>query len=188
MKQIVIEMNDDEFEQLKSILNDVNIHNVVKMCLKRIVNEESIDFLFSDSKYISNTTPTLIRKPISPHRPALCQNQMGKEQAISIFREHGHYLKINNTTFASINTSVDSYWANPNYSLLKREWALILNDWGKRILYLIIIPPNSIDKSQLVARNDRNAFNIEIEYNDQLFTDKRSGYSFKQFLADEINY
>ena len=82
-----------------------------------------------------------------------------------------------------------NYWSNPNFSVLEEDWTLILNDWVNQILYLFRIPRNSISASELVGRNDQpDLIDIQILEDNPNFVDRRSDFSFRQFLVDEINY
>ena len=64
-----------------------------------------------------------------------------------------------------------------------------MNDWVNRKLYLFRIPAKTISAQDLVARNDKpNLIDIQILDDNPSFIDKRSDYSFKRFLVDNIDY
>ena len=116
------------------------------------------------------------------------RGEMRKRSSIDLFRHKG-YNVYGTITYASKNRATRNYWANPNFEYLNEDWWLILNDWYNRKLYLFQIPRNSISEEDLVSRNDQpNLIDLQIYENDPNFTDMRSGYSFKRFLVDEIDY
>ena len=113
---------------------------------------------------------------------------MRKRIAVNMFRAKGATL-YGTISYSSKNRTTFNYWSNPNFDYLGEDWSLILNDWVNRKLYLFQIPRNSISYSELVGRNDQpNLIDLQIYENDPNFTDMRSGYSFRRFLADEIDY
>jgi hypothetical protein len=107
---------------------------------------------------------------------------------MKMFRERGKYID-KNVTYSSKNRTTYNYWANPEFSVLKEDWTLILNDWVNLKLYLFRIPAKAISPQELVARNDKpNLIDIQILEDNSSFVDRRSEYSFRKYLVDEINY
>ncbi len=103
---------------------------------------------------------------------------------MKMFRERGKYID-KNVTYSSKNRTTYNYWANPEFSVLKEDWTLILNDWVNRKLYLFRIPAKAISPQELVARNDKpNLIDIQILEDNPSFVDRRSEYSFRDFLID----
>ena len=116
------------------------------------------------------------------------QKSMTKGRAIRLILHEGYHIAPN-VTFASKNRGAYNYWANPETSLLKSDWSLILNDWISKKLYLFTIPANSIKLSELTTRTDKQyLIDLQIMYEDETFTDNRSGYSFAKFLTKKFNY
>ena len=73
--------------------------------------------------------------------------------------------------------------------MLKTDWTLILNDWVNRKLYLFRIPAKTISAHELIGRNDKpNLIDIQILEDNPSFVDRRSEYSFRRFLIDQIDY
>ncbi len=117
------------------------------------------------------------------------RNTLTKSEAIEIFAKRNYTLWPSRTTFASKNSSMKSYWANPSVGLLKKNWHLILNDWKNRILYLFFIPAYSISLAEIKKRGDNpEKIDLQIGYKNPTFTDSRSGYKFLKYKVDEINY
>jgi len=117
-------------------------------------------------------------------------NKITKNEALQILRRNGISC-YGNVTFSSLNKTTPSYWANPKFTYLERPWTLILNDWVRRKLYVFQIPANSISADELVSRGDldnSHLIDIQIEYNNANFRERRSGYFFKKYLCSEIEY
>lgn len=155
----------------------LDIKTAINAMLKRVVKEESVDFLIEDktkSQYVTYT--------------ACVDEKMTKSKAIQAFKREGFELS-SNITFASKNKGVDKYWANPNFDALDMDWYLILNDWSKQKMHLFMIPARSVNKSSLVCRADKPyQIDIQILYDDIDFTDDRSKISFSKFLKHTIEY
>ena len=92
-------------------------------------------------------------------------------------------------TFASKNETIDTYWANPRFTLLDKDWTLILNDWNLEELHVFRIPAHTIEKTRLKPRKDHpEKIHLEIQYGDPDFTDKRSGVRFGPYLVTSVKY
>lgn len=112
---------------------------------------------------------------------------MDKKKAIALFYRNG-YNFCSNVTFSS-KTGPDCYWANPKIEFLHGDWDLILRDWIDKKLYLFRIPANTIYLDQIKTRSDQpNKIDLQIQYKDPTFTDKRSGVSFRPFFIKELDY
>ena len=56
-------------------------------------------------------------------------------------------------------------------------------------MYLMKIPANSVDKSDVRTRTDKNfLIDLRIQCDDLKFTDLASGFQFHKFLVATINY
>lgn len=112
---------------------------------------------------------------------------MDKKKAIALFHQNGYNL-CSNVTFSS-KTGPDYYWGNPQIKFLQRDWNLILKDQINKKLYLFRIHANAIHLSQIKTRSDQpNKIDLQIQYKDLAFTDKRSGVSFRPFFIKELDY
>lgn len=215
---LTIELNEDLIKDANEILETsyLDVQTVIGILLRRIVKEQSVTFLFpaKDKKpesvkakpdelpdnildidiidddigqhtyrvQDSDTINTIntIRYPI--------QKSMTKGRAIRLILNEGYHIA-SNVTFASKNRGSYNYWANPETSLLKSDWSLILNDWISKKLYLFTIPANSIKLFELTTRSDKQyLIDLQIMYEDETFTDNRSGYSFVKFKTGEFSY
>jgi len=122
--------------------------------------------------------------------PSFRNGKITKTMAISMFRHEGYdrYF-LGNVTFSSSNSSTQKYWANPSINYLENDWTIVLNNTEKRELYLLFIPAYSLKESDLVVRADKKELiDIQIQYNDPLFTDTRSKHMFGDYLIATITY
>lgn len=129
------------------------------------------------------------KKPITT-KANKSANRMSKNEAIALFRQQGYTnLNNSNTTFSSQNSNNDRYWANPNIALLNSDWWLILNDIDNSRLSLFHIPAQTITEDLVVVRADnQNLMDIQINYDDNEFTDSRSDIPFATWLETSIDY
>lgn len=199
-KQIQLELDENLINDVTNVLDYVglDIKTAIKMFLTRVTKERGVTFLFNqpkqDNQSYSNTKNyddvpyDMSIGNIGSRNLASGNDKMTKSRAIRLFLNNGNKIA-RAVTFASKNRSAYNYWANPNLEILDEEWSLILNDNKKSILYLFSIPAGAIRKSQLTPRSDiPNLVDLQIMYNDNTFTDNRSGYSFAKFLIADINY
>lgn len=191
MEKIFVEIHEDTLNQVNNVLNDLglDIENAIRMFLRRIVRDQSVAFVLNNNGNISGiSTPFTESNASQSDTTKIDRGEMRKMLAIKMFKERGKIID-KSVTYSSKNRTTYNYWSNPNFSVLNENWSLILNDWVNRKLYLFNIPSRSISASQLVPRNDqKDLIDIQILENDPNFVDKRSGFSFKCFLADEIDY
>lgn len=127
-----------------------------------------------------------------------------KSGAINLFRQDLSYtdMSTHNTVFASKNSYAKNYWGNPRGELLKKDWYLILNDKPNSRLYLFFIPRDEFKaiyltekdfmksgEKFLIRRSDKpGLIDLQIEYDDELFTDNRSGQKFFAYYKKQLNY
>lgn len=109
------------------------------------------------------------------------------EQACELFKKNGYTIHPN-YAWASKNSTLDVYWANPDISFLENNWSLVLNDRLNRTLYLFDIGANSIARGELKERKDRNDINLNIIYGDEQFRDRDTKFSFRRFLTAKLPY
>ena len=72
---------------------------------------------------------------------------------------------------------------------LHENWNLILEDYINHKFYYFRIPANSISQNSIKVRSDKpNQIDLQIMYNDNNFTDYRSGISFAKWLIKSESY
>lgn len=121
---------------------------------------------------------------------AVFQNKstLSKQDIKNLCKKNGFFIR-GYYTKASKNSSQNNYWANPNIKYLSRDWYLVLDDYINNALYCFIIPAASIKENQVKLRNDKPyQIDLQIQYNDQFFTDLRSKITFDKWLIKKINY
>ena len=190
MKKIIIEVQEDTLDQATGILEDLglDVESAVRMFLKRIVKEQSLAFVLPSASTIKSSQPIVEPVANKAEMSKVNRGEMRKSLAIKLFRERGKFID-RNVTYSSKNRTTYNYWSNPNFSSLNEDWTLILNDWVNHKLYLFRIPSNSIHASQLVGRNDQpDLIDIQILEDNPNFIDRRSEFSFRRFLVDQIDY
>ena len=191
MKKVFIEIQEDTLNQVNNVLDDLglDIESAIRMFLRRIVRDQSVAFVLNNNGTIASVPqPIIENNTFQSDVVKIDRGEMRKMLAIKMFKERGKIID-KNVTYSSKNRTTYNYWSNPNFSVLDENWSLILNDWVNLKLYLFNIPSRSISASQLVPRNDqKDLIDIQILENDPNFVDKRSGFGFKRFLADEIDY
>lgn len=191
MKKIVIEVQEDTLDQATGVLEDLglDVESAVRMFLKRVVKDQSVAFVLPNANAVRVSKSVVERvAPQTTETVKVDRGEMRKTLAVKMFKERGRYID-KNVTYSSKNRTTYNYWSNPNFSVLEEDWTLILNDWVNQKLYLFRIPRNSISASELVGRNDQpDLIDIQILEDNPNFVDRRSDFSFRQFLVDEINY
>lgn len=189
-KQIQLELDENLIAEATTIFDyfGLDMQTGIKMFLTRVAKDKSVTFLFGQLNQLQ-VQPQATHKLINEDEPATKDEfKITKSGAIRLFLNKGQRIA-RTVTFASKNRSAYNYWANPNFEVLNEDWSLILNDNKRRILYLFFIPAYTISKSQLNPRADiPELIDLQIMYNDSTFTDNRSGFSFVQFLTNEIDY
>lgn len=204
MQTLSISVDEEILAQATPVIEDMGLtlSSAIQVFLKKVAREQSIDFVLIRRDLPFSPAPSpeqSINEKEEPARGAYPaptvesaiktdRGEMRKRLAVNMFRAKGATL-YGTITFSSKNRTTFNYWSNPNFDYLNEDWSLILNDWINRKLYLFQIPRNSISYTELVGRNDQpNLIDLQIYENDPNFTDMRSGYSFKRFLVDEIDY
>ena len=166
------------YDEVSNISNKygMTIEDVISVFLARVKQEQSLDFLLNTrGNKMGN-----IRVGVS--------NEMTKTRAMNLFILKGFEFS-EYTVFASKNRTAYNYWANVDIHYLNHDWFFILNNWEEKELYLFKIPANSLTKYDIVTRNDKpNTIDLQIIFEDPLFTDSRSGVSFKKYLIEKVNY
>ena len=190
MKKIIIEVQEDTLDQATGVLEDLglDVESAVRMFLKRVVKDQSVAFVLPSANTVRAPQPVVERVAPQTETVKTDRGEMRKTLAVKMFRERGRYID-KNVTYSSKNRTTYNYWSNPNFSVLEEDWTFILNDWVNRKLYLFRIPRNSISASELVGRNDQpDLIDIQILEDNPNFVDRRSEFSFRRFLIDEMDY
>ena len=191
MKKIIIEVQEDTLDQATGVLEDLglDVESAVRMFLKRVVKEQSVAFVLPNVNAVGISKPVVERVASQTTEAVkVDRGDMRKTLAIKMFKERGRYID-KNVTYSSKNRTTYNYWSNPNFAFLNEDWTLILNDWVNHKLYLFRVPRNSISDSELIGRNDQpDLIDIQIQDDNPNFVDIRSGFSFRQFLVDQIDY
>jgi hypothetical protein len=142
------------------------------------------------SPIINNINIHILKKgvtlPVSPS-PSI-KGSISKDDAIRICELNG--LNLNGkVTFSSLNKGPNTYWANPNVSVLSQNWWLLLNDTKDCRLHVLNITADSIKISQLKVRNDApEKIDLQIRFDDKSFKDNRSGLEFEKWFVKTIPY
>ena len=191
MKKIIIEVQEDTLDQATGVLEDLglDVESAVRMFLKRVVKEQSVAFVLPSVNAVGVSKPVVERVASQTTEAVkVDRGDMRKTLAIKMFKERGRYID-KNVTYSSKNRTTYNYWSNPNFDFLNEDWTLILNDWVNHKLYLFRVPRNSISDSELIGRNDQpDLIDIQIQDDNPNFVDIRSGFCFRQFLVDQIDY
>ena len=190
MGKVIIEIQDEILHQATEIIEELglDVESSIRVFLKRVVREHSLAFVLSNSTGNGIPNQVVEGRVLKAEAPKIDRGEMRKSLAMKMFRERGKYID-RNITYSSKNRTTYNYWANPDFASLEEDWTLILNDWVNRKLYLFRIPAKTISAQDLVARNDKpNLIDIQILDDNPSFIDKRSDYSFKRFLVDNIDY
>ena len=190
MGKVIIEIQDEILHQATEIIEELglDVESSIRVFLKRVVREHSLAFVLSNSTGNGIPNQVVEGRVLKAESPKIDRGEMRKSLAMKMFRERGKYID-RNITYSSKNRTTYNYWANPDFASLEEDWTLILNDWVNRKLYLFRIPAKTISAQDLVARNDKpNLIDIQILDDNPSFIDKRSDYSFKRFLVDNIDY
>jgi antitoxin component of RelBE/YafQ-DinJ toxin-antitoxin module len=188
--KVIIEIQDEILHQATEIIEELglDVESSIRVFLKRVVREHSLAFVLSNSTGNGISNQVAEGRVLKAEAPKIDRGEMRKSLAMKMFRERGKYID-RNITYSSKNRTTYNYWANPDFAALEEDWTLILNDWVNRKLYLFRIPAKTISAQDLVARNDKpNLIDIQILDDNPSFIDKRSDYSFKRFLVDNIDY
>ena len=120
-------------------------------------------------------------------RPIELESSIKKSEAIAALRKVG-VLVPKQCTFASLNKNGRYYWANPDVSVLKSDWWIILNDGRRREFHCFMVKGDTLSETQFWIRKDRNAIDFEIIYGSSTFIDRRSKISFAPWLVKTVKY
>ena len=181
MKEITLELDDVVYEKAKKQFEElgVDIKPGLVYLIEEFVDENSVDCK-------SNKRQKMTNNEIQSHKLTIAI-------AVNLFYGFGEIIDSSYCTFSSRGdigkSNYNFFWANPNIQLLNNDWYLILNDKYLKKMYLMKIPANSVDKSDVRTRTDKNfLIDLRIQCDDLKFTDLASGFQFHKFLVATINY
>ena len=181
MKEITLELDDVVYEKAKKQFEElgVDIKPGLVYLIEEFVDENSVDCK-------SNKRQKMTNNEIQSHK-------LTKAIAVNLFYGFGEIIDSSYCTFSSRGdigkSNYNFFWANPNIQLFNNDWYLILNDKYLKKMYLMKIPANSVDKSDVRTRTDKNfLIDLRIQCDDLKFTDLASGFQFHKFLVATINY
>ena len=181
MKEITLELDDVVYEKAKKQFEElgVDIKPGLVYLIEEFVDENSVDCK-------SNKRQKMTNNEIQSHK-------LTKAIAVNLFYGFGEIIDSSYCTFSSRGdigkSNYNFFWANPNIQLLNNDWYLILNDKYLKKMYLMKIPANSVDKSDVRTRTDKNfLIDLRIQCDDLKFTDLASGFQVHKFLVATINY
>ena len=86
----------------------------------------------------------------------------------------------------------DEYWANPNVTLLSKDWYIVLNDNKNHVLTVLRIPENTFrlknaEQPGLMVRAARpDAIDLNILCD--TIIDRRSGIEFTPYVVQKVPY
>ena len=96
-------------------------------------------------------------------------------------------------SYAKMQEKKNVFWINPDVSLVKTNWMLVLNNQKDRIIYILEVPANTFKCSLtkeinvLRIRPDKPIY-IDLNINCKTFIDVGSKLSFKEFIVKTITY
>ncbi|MCK9181869.1 MAG: hypothetical protein M0P13_03170 [Fibrobacteraceae bacterium] len=167
-------------EEIKNEMTDAKIKFALKQwLLSKKYDSKDIDTAFSEIEIFVKG---------KKQKSTSNDGKSKKVQTIQLCRVNSLY-PTKNTTYASLNSGVDSYWANPRTKCLEKDWWLLLNDTEKKRLHVFKIPAGDIKRHQVIERTDKPGFiDIQIRYSSSDFEDGRSHVKFKKWLVQTIQY
>ena len=122
----------------------------------------------------------------------LAIGKRAKADAIAFLATKGIDLKSNQTTYAVRSDDKADYWANPQTSLLDKDWDIVLNNNVDMELIVLHVPAKtfSIDPSapsRLFTRADKTEL-IDMRLDLKTFIEKRSKLDFSKYVVSKIKY
>ena len=144
--------------------------------------------VFSDAKTLK--AGTLIKT--LDVKTKLAIGKRAKTDAMKFLAEKGIELKNSHTTYAVKSEDKNECLANPQTSMLDKEWDIILNNNLDMELILLHIPAGTFalkkgKKSGLVIRADKPEL-IDLRMDLETFVERRSGIDFSKYVFKKIKY
>ncbi len=166
------------FSSLEEFMQKLTIAKILSSCKAGKTNDQA-------PMSALNEIPTPYRQPLKTATPS---SKLSKTGAVALCKKH--QIPLNSTvTFASTNSTSKVYWANPNISVLTKNWTLILNDKTNRKLHVFNIQAGTIQVKQLKTRADKpSAIDLQIAYGNKRFQDSRSKFEFAPYYVQTLSY
>ena len=144
--------------------------------------------VFNDTKTVK--AGTLIKT--LDVKTKLAIGKRAKADAMKFLADKGIELKNNLTTYAVKSEDKNECWANPQTSLLDKEWDIILNNNLDMELILLHIPAGSFylkkgKKAGLVVRADKPEL-IDLRIDLETFVERRGGLDFSGYVVKKVKY
>lgn len=164
---------------------------------------ENIEIIIKQKNVIEVTSSGNIKRvrtsPTIRNKTSSTENKLSKSQSIAIINK---YLSINNLpkiysrdiVFSNKNSANDKWWFEPKPSIFEHSFALVLNDYQSKKLFVFNIPAKRFypPTDYFYYREKENRLSITIEgYDTRNFIDKLKNHnpvSFKEFLSHKIPY
>jgi hypothetical protein len=176
----------DENVLFKYISNEKFYNEILKPTIVKSINDSDTNELFIRSIILNSIFEKIKPSPINPG--PYPTNKLKQSEAIILCNTNGINIA-GNVTFASKNKGKNTYWANPSIEYLVHDWWLLLNDYIQHELHVFYIPANSINEDQVRVRQKPDGsiqIDLQIKYEDELFTDSRSNIQFVRWLIRTI--
>ena len=114
-----------------------------------------------------------------------------KAESIQFLKDRGVVLG-KNITYAVKQDKKDEFWANPNVSLLDKDWHIILNNVISHELIVLLVPAGTLKMKQadgqgLYSRNDKKDL-IDLNICIGTLVDRRSKIDFSLFEQTRVSY
>ncbi|MBR4043504.1 MAG: GIY-YIG nuclease family protein [Bacteroidaceae bacterium] len=121
----------------------------------------------------------------------LAIGKRAKAEAIKFVKDSGIELG-KDVTYACRQEKKDEYWANPDISLLGKDWYIILNDNVNMVITVLKVPANALqlksDKANgLSVRKDKTYY-IDLNVGVGTLVDRVSKIDLTPYVVTTINY
>ena len=180
--------SDEGAQIVRDILEEKLSSIFPKEIISRIIDDISISVSKKEDILQPPSNGESTRIDSNRRLNELAENQkLEKSEAIKLCADNGINVSSKKSTFASLNSTGKTYWANPNKSLLTDVWWILLSDHKKKEIHIFNIPANSITESQMKFRNT-GLIDMDIKYDDMSFEDLKSKIKFSKWLMKTISY
>ena len=121
----------------------------------------------------------------------LAIGKRAKAEAVKFAKDNGVVLG-KDITYATRQERKAEFWANPDTSLLEKEWYILLNDNIEMTISILKIPANTFalktsTSSGLVLRKDKPQY-IDLNLGVGTFVDRMSKIDFAPYILKTISY
>ena len=180
--------SDEGAQIVRDVLEEKLSSIFPKEIISRIIDDISISVSKKEDILNAALSQDSSRIDSNKRLNELADNQkLEKSEAIKLCTDNGINVPGKKTTFASLNSTGKTYWANPNKSLLTDDWWILLSDHKKKEIHIFKVPANSIAESQVKFRKN-GLIDMDIKYDDMSFEDLRSKIKFSKWWLKTISY